>query len=165
MYAVETDPIEIRPAVDGDRGAVAAMAQEVVDAGDAFVFDATADVMDYWYQPGGHVFVATSDGAVLGTYVIKANQKGRGSHVANTGYLVSESARGLGLGMALGKHSLGTARELGFAAMQFNMVVATNTGAVRLWKKLGFDVVGRLPGVFRHPVHGYVDALIMFREL
>ncbi len=121
--------------------------------------------LEYWYQPGSHIFVATRQEAVLGTYVVKANQKGRGSHVANAGYLVSTAARGLGLGMAMGRHSLQTARDLGFLAMQFNMVVATNVRAVHLWETLGFDNVGRLPGAFRHGEQGLVDALIMFRQL
>ncbi|MEM7503889.1 MAG: GNAT family N-acetyltransferase [Pseudomonadota bacterium] len=157
--------VEIRPAIDRDREAIQQMAQEVVDAGDAFVFDAVPDVMDYWSQPGGHVFVATRGADVLGTYVIKPNQKGRGSHVANTGYMVSKAARGLGLGRSMGEHSLTMARELGFTAMQFNMVVATNESAVRLWESLEFEVVGRLPRVFRHADLGHVDALIMFRAL
>ena len=157
--------VEIRPALDSDREAIRQMAQEVVDAGDAFVFDAVSDVMDYWYQPDGHVFVAIKGGDAVGTYVVKPNQRGRGSHVANTGYMVSKAARGLGLGRSMGEHSLTTARELGFTAMQFNMVVATNVNAVRLWENLGFEVVGRLPGVFRHADLGNVDALIMFRTL
>ena len=140
--------IEVRNAVPADRDSIQAMAQEVVDAGDVFVFEKVSDVMDYWYQPGGHVAVAARGSEVLGTYVISPNQKGRGSHVANTGYMVRRAARGLGIGSTLGKHSLESARALGYKAMQFNMVVATNEDAAHLWRKLGFDVVGRLPGAF-----------------
>jgi ribosomal protein S18 acetylase RimI-like enzyme len=49
--------------------------------------------------------------------------------------------------------------------MQFNFVVSTNERAIRLWKALGFDIVGRLPLAFNHPIHGDVDALVMFRAL
>ena len=157
--------IEIRGASAEDRQAIASIAQEVVDAGNVFVFERVGDVIEYWYQPGGHIFVAAREKEILGTYVVKPNQKGRGAHVANTGYMVRNSARGLGIGTAMGEHSLRLAKKLGFSAMQFNMVVATNTDAIHVWKKLGFDVVGSLPGAFRHPDHGLVDALVMFRTL
>ncbi len=157
--------IEIRIAAERDRSAIEAMATEIVDAGTVFVFEKASDVLDYWYQPGGHIYVAVYDEETVGTYVVKPNQPGRGAHIANTGYMVRNSARGKGIGTAMGKHSLHVAKELGFDAMQFNMVVATNTGAVHLWEKLGFEIVGRLPGAFRHPDEGNVDAYVMFRDL
>lgn len=63
------------------------------------------------------------------------------------------------------RHSLTHARERGYRAMQFNFVVSTNERAVRLWQSLGFEIVGRLPGAFRHPEHGYVDVLVMYQLL
>jgi len=65
----------------------------------------------------------------------------------------------------MGEHCLSEARRLGFRAMQFNFVVSTNEGAIRLWKQLGFEVLGTLPGAFRHPQKGYVDVYVMFRSL
>lgn len=157
--------VKIRAAVAEDRQSINAIAQEIVEAGTVFVFEDAADIVDYWYQPGAHVYVAERGGDILGTYVVKPNQKGRGAHIANGGYMVRADAMGLGIGTAMGEHSLELAKKLGFEAMQFNMVVATNVGAVHLWKKLGFDIVGDLPGVFRHPQHGNVDAFVMFRKL
>lgn len=139
----------------------------------------------YWTSPEKHVFVAVDgEGSLLGTYYLKANQAGPGDHVANCGYIVGESARGRGVASALCEHSLAEARSRGFLAMQFNFVVATNEGAIRLWKRHGFEVVGTLPGAFRPPdrverqslrtsatpatrgrTPGRVDALVMFREL
>ncbi len=162
MTSAET---EIREATAADRLAIESIAEEVVDDGTVYVFEDVEDVLNYWYQSGGRIFVAVHGGETLGTYVIKPNQPGRGAHVANAGYMVARSARGLGLGTALGAHSLEMARELGFKAMQFNMVVATNEGAIHVWQKLGFEAVGRLPGVFRHPERGLVDALVMYRAL
>jgi ribosomal protein S18 acetylase RimI-like enzyme len=49
--------------------------------------------------------------------------------------------------------------------MQFNFVVASNERAVRLWQRMGFDIVGRVPDAFLHPVHGMRDALVMYRKL
>lgn len=157
--------IEIREVAARDRQTIKSIATEIVEAGTDFVFEEVLDVLEYWYQPGGHIFVAERGDKTIGTYVVKPNQMGRGAHIANAGYMVRRSARGLGVGTAMGEHSLQLARHLGFEAMQFNMVVATNTGAIHVWKKLGFEIVGRLPGVFRHPERGFVDALIMFRPL
>jgi ribosomal protein S18 acetylase RimI-like enzyme len=104
-------------------------------------------------------------GRIVGTYCLKPNQPGGGSHVANCGYVVSPHARGLGVASAMCVHSQHQARALGFLAMQFNFVVSTNEGAVRLWKRHGFEIVGTLPGAFQHPELGFVDAFVMFKPL
>ncbi len=121
--------------------------------------------LQYWYSPQHEVFVAGKDGEVLGTYYLRANQQGGGSHVANCGYMTASRARGQGVASAMCAHSLDRARQRGFRAMQFNFVVSTNESAVHLWQKFGFEIVGRLPEAFLHPKHGYVDALVMFRKL
>lgn len=157
--------LKIREATEADRNAITAIAREIVDLGTVFVFEDAADIVDYWYQPDAHIYVTVQGDEILGTYVVKPNQKGRGAHIANAGYMVRADAMGQGIGTAMGKHSFELAKNLGFAAMQFNMVVATNTGAVHLWQKLGFAIVGELPGVFRHPQHGNVDAFVMLRTL
>jgi ribosomal protein S18 acetylase RimI-like enzyme len=62
-------------------------------------------------------------------------------------------------------HSLGEAKSRGFSAIQFNFVIASNERAVRLWQRMGFAIVGRLPGAFQHPRLGLVDAYVMLRSL
>ena len=79
--------------------------------------------------------------------------------------MVASQARGRGIGEALCRHSLETAREAGYDAMQFNFVVSTNAAAVKLWQRCGFAIVGTLPGAFRHPRRGTVDGLVMYRKL
>jgi ribosomal protein S18 acetylase RimI-like enzyme len=106
-----------------------------------------------------------SDERILGTYILKANQPGLGSHVANAGFMVAPSAQGRGIGRTMGEHCLREAQRLGFRAMQFNFVVSTNETALRLWKDLGFSIVGRLPGAFRHAQEGFVDVYVMYRRL
>ncbi len=101
----------------------------------------------------------------MGTYYIRANQAGGGSHVANCGYITAASATGRGIARRMCQHSLEYARSKGYRAMQFNFVVSTNERAVALWQSLGFEIVGRLPKAFQHPVHGYVDGLVMFQTL
>lgn len=124
------------------------------------------DALSYWWQPAHSIFVAEDDqGAILGTYYLKANTGGPGAHVANGGYMTLPAAQGRGIGRMLCEHSLGEARRRGFRAMQFNLVIATNARAVHLWQSCGFAIVGRLPGAFAHPTQGFVDALVMFHTL
>ena len=125
-----------------------------------------ADMRRAWTELPLATYVATSDaGAILGTYYLKPNQPGLGSHVCNCGYLVAAEARGQGIASAMCAHSQAEAVAHGFRAMQFNLVVSTNTGAVRLWQQLGYRIVGTLPGAFHHARLGDVDAYVMFKQL
>ena len=101
---------------------------------------------------------------IVGTYYLRANNKGGGAHVANCGYIVAPAATGRGVARAMCEHSSAQARERGFTAMQFNFVISSNTRAVMLWQRCGFEICGMLPGAFAHPEHGMVDALVMFRR-
>ncbi len=123
------------------------------------------EALAYWMSPGHEVFVAEEDGAIVGTYFLKANQMGGGAHVANCGYVTAAAAQGQGLARMMCHHSIERAKARGFRAMQFNFVVATNVNALHLWQSCGFAIVGRLPGAFLHPKLGYVDALVLYRAL
>ena len=160
--------LQIRAATSSDREAIWTIFQAVVAPGDTYTFDPAIsrdEALAYWFQSSHQCYVAEREGEVVATYVLKANQPALGSHVANAAFMVSPNARGAGVGRSLGEHSLNEARRLGFRAMQFNFVVSTNEPAVRLWRQLGFAIVGTLPGAFRHPQKGYVDAYVMFRSL
>lgn len=137
--------------------------------GDTYTFppDATEqEIFDAWVKVPKAAFVACDPaGHILSSYYIKPNQPGRGSHVSNCGFVVSESARGHGVASAMCEHAQSTALKLGFLAMQFNFVVSTNAPAIRLWHKLGFEKVGILPRAFRHPEQGLVDAYVMYKWL
>lgn len=164
----DSTPIAIRTDVPGDADALWALLHAVIAAGDTYAFapDMTrADALAAWHPPGGHTVVAEHDGRLVGTYVLKANQPDLGNHVANCGYMVAPEARGLGVGEALCRHSLDQARALGFRAMQFNSVVSTNTGAIALWQRCGFSIVGTVPLAFRHAREGLVDIHVMHRSL
>ena len=156
-------------AADADRDVVLKIFREIVSAGDTYALDpniSCADALALWFAPGTRTYVAEHpDGEVAGTYILRPNQSGAGSHVANAGFMVSASARGKGIGRAMAEHCLGEARQFGFRAMQFNYVISTNTAAIRLWQDLGFEIVGTLPGAFRHSEKGYVDVFVMYRSL
>lgn len=160
--------MRIRPVSAADHEAVWTILHEVVAAGDTYAFDPATpreEALRLWTEATRATYVAEVDGRVAGTYYLKDNQPGLGSHVANAGYMTAGWARGRGLGAAMCEHSLAEARRMGYVAMQFNLVVATNQGAVRLWQRMGFEVVGTLPGAFRHARLGLVDALVMYRKL
>ncbi|MBA4065408.1 MAG: GNAT family N-acetyltransferase [Isosphaera sp.] len=159
---------DIREATAADWPLVWELFRLAAAGGDVFAYDeATPEetARKLWFEPPAACWVAEVGGAFAGTYYVRPNQPGRGGHVANAGYLVADGFRGRGLARELCEHSLGTARRLGFAAVQFNYVVATNAAAVRAWAGCGFAVVGRVPGAFRHAGLGFVDVLVMHRRL
>jgi ribosomal protein S18 acetylase RimI-like enzyme len=181
--------MKIRVATDADRDAVWNIFHKVVAAGGTYALDpniSREDALAYWFASGTRTYVAGEDAVgdsvavtekltaspaitrvrqVLGTYILRPNQSGGGSHVANAGFMVSANATGQGIGRAMAEHCLSEARRLGFRAMQFNYVISTNIAAIRLWQDLGFEIVGTLANAFRHPDKGYVDVYVMYRSL
>jgi GNAT superfamily N-acetyltransferase len=158
----------IRLATAADHDAVWSILEPIIRAGETYTLPRDMTVQSalaYWFAPTNETFVADDEGTLLGTYFLRANQAGGGSHVANCGYMTAESAQGRGIARMMLEHSLAHARARGFRAMQYNFVVSTNTRAVRTWQQNGFAIVGRLPGAFHHPTAGYVDALVMHRHL
>lgn len=158
----------IRPARSEDAPAIWSIIGPTIRAGETYALDphmSAADALAWWTGGDKEAFVAEEDGSIVGTYFIRPNQAGGGSHVCNCGYMTSPVATGRGVARSMCRHSLDLARARGYRAMQFNFVVSTNERAVRLWESLGFQIVGRLPLAFRHPTHGYVDVLVMFQHL
>jgi ribosomal protein S18 acetylase RimI-like enzyme len=163
-----TGAITIRPAERLDDDAIWNILEPTVRSGETYTLArglSREDALAWWFAAGHEVFVAQLGGAVAGTYFLRANQQGGGAHVANCGYMTAPHASGRGVARAMCAHSLDRARARGFRAMQFNFVVSTNQRAIRIWQSFGFEIVGRLPGAFQHPVEGYVDALVMYRYL
>ncbi|WP_091715060.1 GNAT family N-acetyltransferase [Methylobacterium phyllostachyos] len=160
--------MQIRRAAEADHAAIARIVLPTIRAGETYALDrglSEVDALAYWMGADRETYVAEQEGIVIGTYYLRANQGGGGAHVANCGFMTDRAASGRGVARSMAAHALDRARACGFAAMQFNFVVITNVRAIRLWESLGFAVVGRLPGAFRHPIHGCVDALVMFRTL
>ncbi|HEY2039971.1 MAG TPA: N-acetyltransferase [Edaphobacter sp.] len=160
--------LTIRPAEPRDTDAIWKILEPLVHAGEVFTLPRSLhreDGLKYWLSDAHEVFVAEEEGAVLGSYYLRANRHGGGSHVANSGYMTAKTATGRGIARRMCEHSLDQARSRGFRAMQFNFVISTNQHAVRLWQSCGFAIVGTLPKAFLHPQAGYVDAFVMYREL
>lgn len=158
----------IRPAETNDAPAIWSVLEPMIRAGETYALPrdlSKADAIAYWMGPDRKCFVAEEDGRIVGTYYLRPNQLGGGSHVANCGYVTSSEYAGRGAARKMCEHSLVQASMEGFKAMQFNFVVSTNERAVRLWKVFGFQIVGTLPKAFIHPTRGEVDAFVMFRSL
>jgi ribosomal protein S18 acetylase RimI-like enzyme len=159
----------IRKYQDSDWQALWPILNDTIRTGDTLPFapeSTEAEIQKAWVGVPAAAFVACApDGAILGSYYIRANQPGLGAHVSNCGYVVAAHARGQGVASMMCEHSQSQAVAMGFRAMQFNFVVSTNERAVRLWQRLGFAIIGKLPGAFRHASLGYVDALVMFKQL
>lgn len=160
--------MQVRKANPEDAEAILAIILPTIREGATYALDpelSVAEALGYWMSDEKETFVAVDQGAIVGTYYMRPNQAGGGSHVCNCGYMTSPSATGTGVARRMCEHSLERARARGYRAMQFNFVVSTNERAVRLWQSLEFSVVGRLPEAFRHPQAGFVDALVMYRTL
>ena len=162
------DQMKIREANDSDFERIWPIFSEIVSAGETYAYPIDTgkeEAKRLWMDIPLKTFVAEDEGDIVGTYYIKTNQSGPGSHVCNCGYMVPAAQRGKGIATAMCEHSQKIAIDLGYKAMQFNLVASTNQGAIRLWKKLGFEEVGRLPDAFHHPRKGYIDALVMYKWL
>ena len=160
--------IRIRRAERQDFDAIWPLLRDVFRAGDTYAVDqeiTKADAQIYWMTQARATYVAEGPEGIVGTYYIKTNQPGGGAHVCNCGYIVSKEAQGQGIAALMCEHSQGEAVALGYRAMQFNFVLASNTGAVRLWHRLGFVTLGTIPNAFDHPKLGYVDAFVMYKAL
>jgi ribosomal protein S18 acetylase RimI-like enzyme len=160
----------IRDAAWDDWPSIWTFMRGIVAAGETFSLDrylSEEDARGYWLRdpPARAVVAVDPDGTILGTAESGPNHGGPAAHVANAGFMVAPEHSGRGVGRALAEHVLEQARADGFRAMQFNAVVETNTGAVGLWRSLGFEVLATVPEAFCHPVHGYVGLHIMYRPL
>jgi L-amino acid N-acyltransferase YncA len=160
--------MNIRPATAKDFPEIWHIFQSIITKGDTYVNRAETtqdEALSKWMDKKAKTFIAENNGKIVGAYLIRPNHLDRGSHIANASYIVDENTRGIGVGKALGLHSIATAKELNYRAMQFNFVVSTNTAAVKLWQSIGFEIIGTIPQAFNHGTLGYVDAYIMFRKL
>lgn len=170
---------EIRQALEEDFERIWEIFQKVIAAGDTYDYDESSSKeavrLDLFGNEKVKVYIVLVQGQIAGFYELLPNRRGRGSHVANASFMIDDKYRGMGLGKALGKHCLQEAKDQGYLSMQFNYVISTNEAAIKLWKSLGFEIIGTAPKAFRHRSNGgqgshthqekLVDAHIMYKFL
>ena len=167
-FKKELNSLILRKAKPEDASVIWSIVEPIIRAGETYVFDPNSSrekMLDYWMAADKQTYVAERDGQILGTFYLKANQPDRGSHVVNAGFMVSPDSSGKGIGKAMAEFSLIEAKRLGYRAMQFNFVVKSNLPAVRLWKKMGFEIIGEIPEAFSHPNLGLTSVYVMYRKL
>ncbi|WKX76277.1 GNAT family N-acetyltransferase [Zobellia laminariae] len=160
--------MNIRKATETDYNKVWEIFSKVIETGETYVFNPNtpkSDLKKHWFADYMKTYVIEENGEILGTYIIKPNQIDLGSHIANCSYMVNPNSQEKGIGKKLCEHSLKIARENKFEGIQFNIVVSTNKGAVELWRKYGFEIIGTTPKGFKHSELGLVDTYIMYKDL
>ncbi len=145
-----------------------AIFQEVVDTGCQFPYESSSreEFQTQFFGSTSQVYVCRSpQGHVIGGFYLKPNYSGRSGHIANAAYMIKSTHRRLGIGTLLINASLHIARSLGFVAMQFNRVLSENAGAIKLYEKLGFEIVGTIPNAIRNADGSFQDAYTMYRRI
>ncbi|MEM7240739.1 MAG: N-acetyltransferase [Pseudomonadota bacterium] len=158
----------IRPTQSQDHDSIWVILKPIFRAGETYSIDpniSRVDALAYWTGGTHRAFVAEEGSGILGTYYIRPNQGGHGRHICNCGYMTAPVAQGKGVARAMLEHSLKTAPEMGFRAMQYNFVLANNHRAMDIWMRYGFEQIGRIPEAFDHPKDGFVDAYILYKRL
>ncbi|MBO3698187.1 GNAT family N-acetyltransferase [Roseivirga sp. E12] len=160
--------MQIRKATKDDHEAIWGITEQVIATCESLVFapDTSRErMLAFWCNRKKHVYVAVINDKLVGTFFIADNQPGMGAHVANAGYMTDPSSEGQGIGYQMGEFSIQEARRLGYKSMQFNIVLKSNERAVRLWQRLGFEIVGEVPEIFDHPSKGLINGYVMWQRL
>ena len=142
--------------------------EEVARAGDTYPYPmdvSKEEARAYWFMPHARVYHGYLDGVPVASRYIVPNKPGLAAHVCNTGVIIDKHYRGKGLGKQMMAFCLQKTKELGFKAIQLNLVVSTNTASIKICQKNGFEIVGTLPGAFFHKEERYVDAYVMYKTL
>ena len=162
--------MQIRDITDADLDAFVPIFHEVVEAGETYAYPeglSPAQIRALWFEdpPGRTVVAVDDDGTLLGSAKMGPNRPGRGSHIGTASFMVGSAARGKGVGRALAEDMVAWHRREGYAAIQFNAVVETNSAAVGLWQDLGFRILGTVPAAFESRTRGRVGLHVMMLEL
>lgn len=155
--------IRVRNFTEADLPAMTQIWNAIVEDGIAFpqTERLSLEEAQRFFKGQTYCGVAEWEGQVVGLYILHPNNVGRCGHIGNTSYGVLDDVRGRGIGRALVVDSIEKAREWGFRLLQFNAVVRTNTGAIHLYERLGFQRLGTIPGGF-YMKDGYYEDIVLF---
>lgn len=160
--------IEIKEAHESQFDEFWPIFQEVVEAADTYPYlpnITKEEAKAQWFAPNAKVFFVYENGKIIGSRYIVPNKTGLGSHVCNMGVMIDKNYRGKGIGHLMIEFGISKAKELGYRAIQLNLVVSTNIASIKLCNKYGFETIGTLPEAFFYKQERYVDAYVMFKKL
>ena len=157
----------IRKYEEKDLPAMVRIWNEVVEKGVAF------PQLEFLDEESGRAFfagqsysaVAEENGQILGLYILHPNNIGRCGHIANASFAVSSDFRGNHAGEKLVMDCLQQAKTLDFRLMQFNAVVENNLHARHLYERLGFVLLGTIPGGFHMKDGTYQNICLYYHTL
>ena len=165
---LQNNTLQVRSVADEDRQCLLPILREAMSCAHSYPYDPMSndeELLKIWLAPTHRVYIGLIESRIAGTFYIRPNQPCLGAHICNAGFIVSSNFSGRGVGTTLGKYALKQAKKLGYKAMQFNLVVVSNVVSIRIWKNLGFRVIGTIPEAFNHPQKGLIDAHIMHKKL
>ena len=114
-------------------------------------------------HPDAAVFVAESNGGIVGRLSISRDAHPASEHVADLGLMVSREHRRQGIGLALMEAAEEWAREAGVRKLELH-VFPHNLPAIRLYEKLGYEREGIRRGHYRRG-DVLIDAILMAKAL
>jgi GNAT superfamily N-acetyltransferase len=117
----------------------------------------------YWLSH--RAYCVCVENQLVAAFFLRPNHPGRCSHIANGGFIVHPNWRSQGLGRFMGEAALEIAKQLGFQAIQFNLIFASNLPSLKLWLSLGFTIIGRIPQAVLLNDDCYEDALLLHLDL
>ncbi len=163
------DPeLSIRAVKSDETEAVIDIVEPIVRSAESYAIEpdlSREQIQEWWFSSEHEIRVAVHRDRVIGSYYLRANQRGPGAHIANCGYVTFSDFTRRGVGRAMCLDSMAVARSRGFLAMQFNLVLRSNEPALRLWLDMGFREIGEVPRAYRLPSGDFVDGVIFFRSL
>lgn len=146
--------------------AVQTLLNDVIKEGMSWPFEEPLTDLEFRSYFFSHTALVArnSNGDVIGAFYCKPNFPGRCSHYCNGGFITDPKYRRQGVASVMGRAFLRVAKDLGFRAVLFNLVFTSNHASIRLWEKLGFKRLARLPLVGRLR-EGDFDAVQYYYDL
>jgi RimJ/RimL family protein N-acetyltransferase len=164
--------VRVRPAEPGDAARLVELARDVGSEEEGWLITGGE-----WRTPGEErrylrsirrhpdaaVFVAETDGTIIGRLSIARDPHPASDHVADVGLMVDRDHRRLGAGTALMVEAERWARQVGVHKLELH-VFPHNEAAIALYEGLGYEREGFRRRHYRRGAE-LVDAILMAKEL
>ena len=115
-------------------------------------------------SPTNVLVLAFFDGEYIGNCSLMGSPLSRAKHRATLGIGLYQKYTGLGIGRKLIEFLFDLAKQMNLEQIELE-VVANNTRAISLYKKLGFEIFGTMPDNVKYKDGSYTDAYFMVKKL